>query len=152
MLFFVMTFWKKPSASGGVAPRPLPGALPMDPTGGLLWPPDPRIIFLFHFSPVPCLYFIKYTFNIALHPSTCFKLDIMLDMIKVYSMISLWMTVVFTWGHTVTGSLKLVLSCCFKVVRNNPNVYDGWICKGDDCEQILWVWQMWIMWAFVSCC
>ena len=47
---------KKPSASGGVAPRPLPGALPLDPTGGLLRPPDPRIIFLlFHFSPVPCL-------------------------------------------------------------------------------------------------
>ena len=36
--------------------RPLPGALPLDPTGGLLRPPDPRIIFLlFHFSPVPCL-------------------------------------------------------------------------------------------------
>ena len=47
---------KKPSASGGVAPRPLPGALPQDPTGGLLHPPDPCIIFLlFHFSPVPCL-------------------------------------------------------------------------------------------------
>ena len=47
---------KKPSASGGVAPTPLPGALPLDPTGGLLRPPDPRIIFLlFHFSPVPCL-------------------------------------------------------------------------------------------------
>ena len=47
---------KKPSASGGVAPRPLPGALPLDPTGDLLRPPDPRIIFLlFHFSPVPCL-------------------------------------------------------------------------------------------------
>ena len=47
---------KKTSASGGVAPRPLPGALPLDPTGGLLRPPDPRIIFLlFHFSPVSCL-------------------------------------------------------------------------------------------------
>ena len=47
---------KKPSASGGIAPRPLPGALPLDPTGGLLWPPGPYIIFLlFHFSPVPCL-------------------------------------------------------------------------------------------------
>ena len=47
---------KKPSASGGVAPTPLPGALPLDPTGGLLQPPDPCIIFLlFHFYPVPCL-------------------------------------------------------------------------------------------------
>ena len=47
---------KKPSASGGVASRPLSGALPLNPTGGLLRPPDPRIIFLlFHFSPVPCL-------------------------------------------------------------------------------------------------
>ena len=56
MLFFCDDILKKPSASGGVAPRPLPGALPLDPTGGLLWPPDPRIIFLlFHFSPVPCL-------------------------------------------------------------------------------------------------
>ena len=48
---------KKPSASGGIAPTPLPGALPLDPTGGLLRPPDPRIIFLlFHFCPVPCLF------------------------------------------------------------------------------------------------
>ena len=54
--FFVMTYWKKPSASGGVALRPLPGALPLDPTGGLLRPPDPHIIFLlFQFSPVPCV-------------------------------------------------------------------------------------------------
>ena len=36
---------KKPSASGGVAPRPLPGALPLDPTGGLLRPPDPCMYF-----------------------------------------------------------------------------------------------------------
>ena len=33
-----------------------PSALPLDPTGGLLRPPDPRIIFLlFDFFPVPCL-------------------------------------------------------------------------------------------------
>ena len=56
MLFFGDDILKNPSASGGNAPRPLPGALPLDPTGNLLRPPDPRIIFLlFHFSPVPCL-------------------------------------------------------------------------------------------------
>ena len=38
---------KRPSASGGVAPKPLPGALPLDPTGGLLQPPDPP----HHFPP-----------------------------------------------------------------------------------------------------
>ena len=40
--FFCDDILKKPSASGGVAPRPLPGALPLDPTGGVLRPPDPR--------------------------------------------------------------------------------------------------------------
>ena len=46
MLFFGDDILKNPSASGGIAPRPLPRALP----------PDPHVIFLlFHFSPVPCL-------------------------------------------------------------------------------------------------
>ena len=39
--FFCDDILKKTSASGGVAPRPLPG--PLDPTGGLIRPP---IIFL----------------------------------------------------------------------------------------------------------
>ena len=37
---------KKPSASGGIVPRLLPGDLPLDPSGGLL-PPDPP----HHFPP-----------------------------------------------------------------------------------------------------
>ena len=64
--FFCDDILKKPSASGGVAPRPLPGALPLDPTGGLLRPPDPHIIFLLcHFSPVPCLFKIKIFFPLC---------------------------------------------------------------------------------------
>ena len=65
MLFFGDDILKNPSASGGIAPKPLPGALPLDPTGGLLRPPDPYIIFLlFHFSPVPCLSLLVVIFAI----------------------------------------------------------------------------------------
>ena len=49
--FFCDDILKNPSASGGVAPRPLPGALPLDPTGGLLRPPDPPPPSPHHFPP-----------------------------------------------------------------------------------------------------
>ena len=53
----VFLWWhtEKAFSFWGCCPQSLPGALPLDPTGGLLRPPDPRIIFLlFHFSSVPC--------------------------------------------------------------------------------------------------
>ena len=110
MLFFVMTYWKKPSASGGVAPRPLPGALPLDPTGGLLWPPDPRIIFLlFHFSPVPCLRI--FTVFTIFHMKTAL-LGIACSLFRVecgYLMCSRIFTV-FTIFHIKTALLGIACS------------------------------------------
>ena len=63
MLFFVMTYWKKLQLLGALPPDPYQGLCP---TGGLLQPPDPHIIFLlFHFSPVPCLTDLKLSSSLS---------------------------------------------------------------------------------------
>ena len=57
---------------------------------------------------------MKYTFYIVMHQDTCvmicFKLGIMLNCTKLYSLILVWMTWMFAQGHRVTGSLELVQS------------------------------------------
>ena len=78
----------------------------------------------------------------------CFKVGMMLNTTEVYSLIQLWMTVMFTQGHKVTGKLEFVQSSCCKVAWSNLNVHDGWLCKGVDCEEILQVWQIWIVGTF----
>ena len=53
----------------------------------------------------------------------------MLDMTRVYSSLK------------VTGSqrkLELVLSFFWKVARSNSNVHDGWLCKDNGCEEVLY--------------
>ena len=47
--------------------------------------------------------------------SICFKLSMMLNTTTLYSMISVWMTLIFIHGHRVTGKLELVQSFCCKV-------------------------------------
>ena len=63
---------------------------------------------------------MKYRFNIAMCQDTsepiCFKLDLMLDTIKLFSLIPVSMTLMFTQGHRVAGKLELVQSFCCKVV------------------------------------
>ena len=54
------------------------------------------------------------------------------------SLIPVWMTLMFTQTHRVSGKLELVQSFCYKVVWNKSNTHDGWICKGDDCEVVLY--------------
>ena len=85
--------------------------------------------------------FMNCTINIIMCQDTCericFKLGMMLNTTKLYTLIPVSITLVFTQGHRVTGKLELVQSFCFKLARSNSNVHDGWLCKGDGCEEIL---------------
>ena len=63
-------------------------------------------------------YFMKYMFNIVMHQDTCepicFKLGMVLNTTKLYSLIPIWMTLMFTQGHRGTGKVGLV--CSHRVV------------------------------------
>ena len=63
----------------------------------------------------------------------CFKLDMMLNIAKLYSLIHVWMTLMFIHGHRASEKVELVQSLCYKVAWSNWNVHDGWLCKEDDC-------------------
>ena len=81
--------------------------------------------------------FMKYMINIVLCWDTCelcFKLGMMLDMSKLYGLIPVWMSVMLTQDHRVTGKLEILQSFCCKVAWSNLIVFDGWFCKGDDSE------------------
>ena len=62
---------------------------------------------------------MKYTFIIVMYQDTCepvcFKLGVMLNTTKFYSLIPLLMTLMFTQGHRDRGKLELVQSFCCKV-------------------------------------
>ena len=83
--------------------------------------------------------FVEYTFNIFLCQDTCelicFKLGMMQDTTKLYKLIPVWMTLMFTQGHR---KVKLVQSACHKITWSNWNIHDGWLCKGDDCEEVFY--------------
>ena len=85
--------------------------------------------------------YIKYTFNIITcqdtHERICFKLCMMLDTTKLYSLIPVWMAFMFTQGHTVMRHLQLVHSFCCKVAWSYLDVHDDWLHKGDGCERVL---------------
>ena len=76
----------------------------------------------------------KYIFNIIMCLDTsepiCFKLNV-INTTKFYSLIPVWMTLMFTQGHRIMGKLELVQSFCCKVAWRNSNVHDGWLCKRD---------------------
>ena len=61
----------------------------------------------------------------------------LLNTAKVYSLISVWMTLMFTQGHWATGKLELVQAFCCKVAWSSSNVGDGWLCKGNGSEEVL---------------
>ena len=56
---------------------------------------------------------------------------------KLYILIPVWMTLMFTQGHKITGNLELVRSFCCKVAWSNSDICDCWLCKGDDCGEVL---------------
>ena len=88
---------------------------------------------------------IEFTINILLCQDTYepihFKLGMLLDMTKLYSLISVWMTMMFTQGHKVMGKLELVQSFFEKL--HEATVHYGWLHKGNDCEEVP-VWGIWM--------
>ena len=96
---------------------------------------------------------MKCTSNIGMCQNTwepiCFKLGMMLNTTKLYSWNPIWMSLMFTQGHRVTGNMELVQSFCCEVAWRYSNVRDGWLCKEGDCEEVLKVWRVWVVWAFV---
>ena len=44
----------------------------------------------------------------------------------------------FIQGHGVMGKLEHVQPFLWKVAWSNSNVQDGWLCQGDDCEEVLY--------------
>ena len=66
---------------------------------------------------------MKYAFIIVLCWDTrepiCFKLRMMLNMTKLYSLSPVWMTLMFTQDHRVTGKLELVPSFCCEIAWSN---------------------------------
>ena len=66
---------------------------------------------------------------------------------KLCGLIPVWMTLIFTEGRMITGKLEQVQLFCCKVAWSSSVVRDGSLNKGEDWE-VLWVWRMWIIWAF----
>ena len=67
----------------------------------------------------------------------CFKFGMVLNNTKLNSFIPVWMTLMLTDGRGVTGKLELLQSFCCKTAWSYSNVRDGWLRKGDDCEEVL---------------
>ena len=84
---------------------------------------------------------MKDMINIVMCQDTCeriyFKLGLILDTAKLYSLILVWKTVMFTEGHRVRRKVELVQSFCCKVAWISSNVHDGWLYKGGDYEEVL---------------
>ena len=72
----------------------------------------------------------KYMFNIVLCQDICepicFELGRMLNMTKLYSLIAVWMPLMFAQSHRVTGDLELVQSFCCKVPWSSSNERWPW--------------------------
>ena len=51
----------------------------------------------------------------------------------------MWFQFWWPWcSLKVTGKQELLQSFCCKVAWNNSNVPEGWLCKGDYCEEVLY--------------
>ena len=63
--------------------------------------------------------FMKYTFDIVNCQDTCepicFKLGMLRNTTKLYSLVSVWMILMLTEGHMDEGKPEIVLSLCYKV-------------------------------------
>ena len=83
---------------------------------------------------------MKYMFNMSMWQNTCeticFKLGMMLHTTMLYGLILVWMTLMFTQGHRITGRLELVKSLCCKIAWSNSNFCDGWLLIH---MSILWI-------------
>ena len=84
---------------------------------------------------------MKYAFNIVMCQDTCepicFKLGVMLNTAEFYSLIPVWMILVFTQGQRVAGNRDLVQSFCCEAAWGNSNIRDGWLYNVDDFEKVM---------------
>ena len=78
---------------------------------------------------------MKFTFNLVMCQDTCelicFKLGMVLNTAKLYSLILVWIDLMFTPGHRVTGKLELADTLLQKLhiaTRNMLAVVD---CNGE---------------------
>ena len=69
----------------------------------------------------------------------CFKLGMMLFATELHSLIPVWITLIVTQGHRVMGKLEFKHSFLSKIAWSNWNVGDGSLCKGDNCEEVLYL-------------
>ena len=65
----------------------------------------------------------------------CVKLGMMPNTTKLYSLISVWMPLMFIQGQRVTEMLELVQLFCCKAAWRNLNVCDSCLCKEDDLKK-----------------
>ena len=85
--------------------------------------------------------------------SISFRFGLMIDTTEVHSLIPVWTTVAFTQGHRVMKKLELVQSLCCYVAWGGLNLCNNWFSRGDDCKEVQYVWQIWIILLFsLSCC
>ena len=80
--------------------------------------------------------FVKYAFNIGLRSDAyeliSFKLDIMLDITKLSTLIPVWMRLTSTQGHRAITNLELVLLFCY-----SQSFSSGWLHKVDNRKEVL---------------
>ena len=68
--------------------------------------------------------------------SSCFKVGMMLNTIKLYNVIPLWMILTFTDDLRVTEQLGLVQLFSCKVAWSGSNDCNGWLCEEDDYKDV----------------
>ena len=78
----------------------------------------------------------------------CSKVGKMLDIVKLFSNIPVWMTLTVTEDHRVTGKLELVPSVCCKMAWSNRNISSVWLHQADDFRKDMYLSQIWIVWVF----
>ena len=83
-------------------------------------------------------YMINVVFCLDTWKPICFKFSMRLDTAKLYSLLPVWMILMFSQSYRVAGKLELVLSFCWKVVWSSSNIREGWLCMGDDCEGVVY--------------
>ena len=92
-----------------------------------------RVLYLYDFHEM----YLWYWSASGLFGTKIFQSCQMLGMMKLYSIISVWMTLTLSWGHRVVEKLELVESFCCEAAWSKPDIYDDWLHKEDNFEKLL---------------
>ena len=88
---------------------------------------------------------MKSTFKIVIRDTgelICFNVDMTLNTSSLFSLIPVWMTLMFTQGGSVMGKVELVQSFCCKVAWSNSDVHDDYVGKvtvKKSCKWGIWI-------------